>query len=180
MFSYAFFSLVVMETHCEQRTVIKFCFKNESTATETFKMLQKVYGNECLSCTNVFKWYGKFRNGRESVDDDPRVGHRQTSLTSEYIAKVCAASADDRRSMIRALVKWFHIDKETVHKIITKYLGGKKLSVRIVPYVLTSEQREDRITSCCDFLQMHENYPEFFNKIITGDESWFFGFSLMI
>ncbi len=62
-----------METHCEQWTAIKFCFKNELTATETFKTLQKAYTNECLSRTNVFEQYGKFCNDRESVDDDPRV-----------------------------------------------------------------------------------------------------------
>ncbi len=48
--------------------VIKFCFKNELTATETFKMLQNVYDNECLPRTNVFEWHGKFRSGRKSVD----------------------------------------------------------------------------------------------------------------
>ncbi len=35
-----------------------------------------------------------------------------------------------------------------------------------------SKQREDRVTSYQNFLQMHENDPEFFNKIITADETW--------
>ncbi len=69
------------------------------------------------------------------------------------------------------LVEWFHIDKETVRTIITEDLEGQKLCVRFVPHVLTSEQRGDRVTSCCHFLQIHENDPEFLNKIITGDES---------
>ncbi len=41
-----------------------------------------------------------------------------------------------------------------------------------------SEQWEDRVTSYCNFLQMHENNPEFFNKIIMGDESWCFAYEL--
>ncbi len=41
-----------------------------------------------------------------------------------------------------------------------------------------SEQLEDRVTSCLDFLQMHEKDPEFFNKIITVDESWCFAYNL--
>ncbi len=50
-----------------------FFFFNELTATETFELLQKAYSNECLSRANIFEWYSKFRSGRESVDDDPRV-----------------------------------------------------------------------------------------------------------
>ncbi len=63
MFSCVFFPSVIMETHREQWVAIKFCFKNELKTTETFKMLQKVYGNEYLSHANIFEWYGKFRNG---------------------------------------------------------------------------------------------------------------------
>ncbi len=85
-----------METHCEQWAAINFCFKNELTATEMFKMLQKAYSNESLSRTNVFKWYGKIRNGRESMDDDPRVGHLQTSETPEHVEKVRTPLVDDQ------------------------------------------------------------------------------------
>ncbi len=78
--------------------------------------------------------------------------------------------ADHQRSMIRMLAEWFHIDKETVCKIITEDLGGKKLCARFVPHMLMLEQWEDCLTSCHDFLQMHENDPEFFNKIVIGDD----------
>ncbi len=51
-------------------------------------------------------------------------------------------------------------------------LSGKireeKLCVWFIPYALTSEQREDRITPCRNFLQMHESDQEFFNESITG------------
>ncbi len=139
-----------METHSEQRSVIKFCFKNELTATVMFKMLQKAYGSECLSCTNVFEWYDKFHNGCESVDDDLRAGRSRTSRTPEHFAKLRSALADDRHSVIGMLAKQFHVDKETVCKIITEDLGRKKSRARFVPHALTSEQWENRITSCCN------------------------------
>ncbi len=97
-------------------------------------MLQKAYSNKCLSRTNIFKWYDKFCNGQESMDDDDA-----TSRTLKHMAKVHAALVDDRRSVIRMLAERFHIDKETMRKIITEDLGGKKLRVRFVPHVLTSE-----------------------------------------
>ncbi len=125
MFSYAFFSLAVIETHCEQRMEVKSCFKNELTATETFKMLQKAYSNEYLPCTNIFEWYGEFRNDRESMFDDVRAGRPLTSRTLEHIAKVHATLAENQCSMIKMLDEWFHIDIETMRKIITEDLGGK-------------------------------------------------------
>ena len=36
---------------------IKFCFKDGLSVTETLVLVQKAYGNEALSRTNVFKWY---------------------------------------------------------------------------------------------------------------------------
>ncbi len=154
--------------------VIQFCFKNKLTATETFKMLQKEHSNECLFSRKIFECYGKFCNGWESVGDDPRAGRPWTSRIPERIAKVCTALADGRHSTIRMLAKWFDIDKETIRKIITEDLGEKKLCVRFVLHVLMSEQREDRVSSCRDFLQTHKNDLEFLNKIITGDETWCF------
>jgi hypothetical protein len=45
----------------EQRANIKFCFKTDKTATETFQLIKQAYG------TGVFEWYGRFRDGRENL-----------------------------------------------------------------------------------------------------------------
>ena len=39
---------------------------------------------------------------------------------------------------------------------------------------VTPEQREDRVTSCQNIIAMADADKNFFNKIITGDESWCF------
>ena len=31
-------------------------------------MLKEVYGNECLSRTQVFGWFKRFKEGRETID----------------------------------------------------------------------------------------------------------------
>ncbi len=45
-----------MDSKLEQCVCVKFCFKSGYTATDMFKLLQKVYGCECLSCTTIFEW----------------------------------------------------------------------------------------------------------------------------
>jgi len=58
----------------EQRANIKFCFKLGKTFTKTFELLKKVYGDDCLSRTRVFELYKQFQDGREALEDDPKVG----------------------------------------------------------------------------------------------------------
>ena len=43
----------------------RFCFKAGLSATETLLLAQKAYGNEALNRSNVFRWYSRFRDGRE-------------------------------------------------------------------------------------------------------------------
>ena len=56
----------------EQRLAIKFCFKAGLSATETLILLQKAYENEAMNRSNVFRWYSRFRDGRELEEDDER------------------------------------------------------------------------------------------------------------
>jgi hypothetical protein len=53
-------------------------------------------------------------------------------------------------------------------------LGKRKLCAHFVPHSLTPEQREDQVTSCQDITAMADADKNFFNKIITGDETWCF------
>ncbi|EFN89571.1 hypothetical protein EAI_06452, partial [Harpegnathos saltator] len=52
----------------EQRICLK-CVANEISLTNTFKMLQKGYGDDCLSKTSTFEGFMKKGEGRESVED---------------------------------------------------------------------------------------------------------------
>jgi len=58
----------------EQRLAIKYCIKAGLSATETLVLVQKDYGNEVLNRSNVFRWYSRFGDGRELVEDDERGG----------------------------------------------------------------------------------------------------------
>jgi hypothetical protein len=63
----------------EQRVAIKFCFKAGLCVTETLVLVQKAYGNEALNRPNVFRWYSRFQDGRELVEDDERGGRPKST-----------------------------------------------------------------------------------------------------
>ena len=60
------------EDSLEERYAIKFCFKLEKSATETYGMLQTAFS--CMNRASVFEWHKRFKEGRESVRDDERCG----------------------------------------------------------------------------------------------------------
>ena len=66
--------------------------------------------------------------------------------------------------------------KTVVLRILKEDLGKRKLCARFVPHSSTPEQREDRVTSCQDIIAMADADKKFFNKIITGEETWCFAY----
>jgi hypothetical protein len=50
------------------------------------------------------------------------------------------------------------------------------MSAKLVPRLLTQDQTEHRATACRELLQRAENDATFLLSIITGDESWVYGY----
>ena len=51
--------------------------------TEIHADLQKVYGNGALKYATVCKWIRRFNDGRESIENDPRVGRPVPHLLTD-------------------------------------------------------------------------------------------------
>jgi hypothetical protein len=54
----------------------------------------------------------------------------------------------DRRIASRMKAESLKIPKTVVLRILKEDLGNRKLCARFVPYSVTPEQEEDRVTSC--------------------------------
>ena len=68
----------MLSVNVEQHVNVKFCVKLGKSTTETYDLLKKVYGDECLSRTQVFEWFKRFKERREEIGDDQRPGHPST------------------------------------------------------------------------------------------------------
>ena len=58
---------------------MKICFKLGKTATEPHRILVMVYADEAVTKKTVFKWFQRFREGNQSLEDDERSGHPSTA-----------------------------------------------------------------------------------------------------
>jgi len=90
----------MLSVNVEQRINVKFCVKLGKSATETYDLLKKVYGFECLSCTQVFEWFKRFKEGREENGDDQHPTCPSTSKTDANIEKVGEIVQQNRRLSI--------------------------------------------------------------------------------
>ena len=94
------------------RVAIKFCFKTGLSATETLVLVQKVYGNEAVHQSNVFRRYCRFRDRTELVKDDERGGRPKSTRTEVNIAAAITDLAKyDRRIASRIIAEFLNIPK---------------------------------------------------------------------
>ena len=63
----------------EQRANVKFYVKLEKKFAETYELMKKVYGDDCMSRTQVYTWFTRLKNGREDLNDDLRPGRTEVS-----------------------------------------------------------------------------------------------------
>ena len=77
-------------------------------------MIQKAFVDESMGITQIKKWYRRLKNGRTSVDSDPRSGRPSLTTTPENIEHVGLAIEGDRRLTVRELENDLGIPKTTV------------------------------------------------------------------
>jgi hypothetical protein len=79
------------------RVAIKCCFKAGLSAKETLVLVQKAYGNEAVNRSKVFRWYSRFQDGRDLVEDGERGSRPKSTRTEVNIAAVANLVKNDRR-----------------------------------------------------------------------------------
>lgn len=162
-----------MSNFVEQRTAIKFCLRNEISAAETLRMLQKAFGDDTMSAKNIYKWYKDFKEGRERVDDLERSGRPSTSIDEQHIKKITDLVLANRRLTIRDLADMVGISIGSVQAILKDHLGLRRVKSRLVPKFLNIFEKERRVQACESMLS---DYQAVYKQIITGDETWIYAY----
>ncbi|UYV64612.1 hypothetical protein LAZ67_3001311 [Cordylochernes scorpioides] len=137
-------------------------------------MLQKAFKDDCISRSQSGKWHKAFKKGREEVADEPLSGRPTTARTDENVDCVHEVLRTDRRLSIQQISDTLHMSTFVVHGIVTEDLQMRKVCAKLVPKVLTQDQKELRVLRCQELLDLIKNEPDFLNSVVTGDESWMF------
>ena len=97
--------------------------------------------------TALYKFVKSFSEGRGSVTEEERSGRPATSRTEENIVNVLQILSENRRLTVRSIAERVNIDRETVKKILTEDLDMRNVCAKMVPKVLTEEQKQRRVFS---------------------------------
>jgi hypothetical protein len=148
-----------MDDGNEQRDAIKFCFKANLSATETLVLAKKAYGNEALNRSNVCRWYSRFRDGRELVDDER--GGRLKS-TRNYVNIPADLVKNDRRIAPRMIAESLNIPKTVVLRILKEDFRSRDF------FFLHDNAPAHKAASVCQFLTPKTLQPPVLYRFISA------------
>ena len=113
-----------------------------------------------------------FLEGREQVEDEPRAGRPSTSKTDDNVERVRSLVRSDRQLTLRMISSELNLNWFTVHQILTQGMEMRKMCAKMVPKNFMTEQKVNRRDVSLILLDCLEREPEFFSRVITGDETW--------
>ena len=139
--------------------------------------MQKVYGNSASKYATVCKWVRRFNDGRESIENDPRVGRPVSVLTEKNVATVKTLIEEDARYTVQEIEELSGIHSASVLKILRERLGLCKICAFWVPHLLTDDEKQGRVRLASQFIEKYDKCdPRRLEDIVTGDETWIYHF----
>ena len=111
-----------------------------------------------------------------SLEDQPRSGRPSTSRTDENIRKIRDAIIFHRRRRIDELEALTGVSWSSCQRILTEELHMKRVAAKFVPRLRSEDQRANCLDVCHEMKDQLKTDPDFLSKIITGDESWYYGY----
>ena len=84
----------------------------------------------------------------------------------------------NRRLILREVADEVGISIGSCHQILTDKLQMRRVSAKFVPRLLADDQKENRVEISQELLANANGDKNFLKKIITGDETWVYGYDV--
>ncbi len=139
---------------------------------ECVQRIQALHGQQSLSVSSIRRWFVKFSQGRQQIQDAPRPG-RPVHHTAARINQVSNLLAAEPWRTVRELAGHVQLLTNTTHRLLKQDLHVKKKSAHWIPHLLTAGQKLWRVACARAALtQMSRRGPV--DHVVTCDESWFY------
>jgi len=157
---------------------VKCCCKLGKNFTETFQLLNRAYREDCVNRTQCYDWFKRFKEGRISVGEDLRPGRPSTSTNDNHVNRVRAVIRGNRRLTAREVADEVGISIRSCPHIFTEKHQMRRFSAKFVPRLLTDDQKQNRLETSQKLLANANGNENFLKNIITGDETWVYGYDV--
>ncbi|GBM78960.1 hypothetical protein AVEN_47696-1 [Araneus ventricosus] len=131
-----------------QRAVIQFLLAEGEHASQIYRRMKVVCGEQCFAPCTIFRWCQHYEVERANIKDLPRPGQAYVGINSTTISAVDELIRQNRQITTREIVVELSISKGTVHNIIHKNLGYGKVRAQWVPKHLSESQKTAKIGVC--------------------------------
>ena len=133
----------------------------------------EVYHVGALPYSTVIDWARRFREGRESIEDEPRAGRPLSSASDSSALEISALFEEDPHISLVEIANAVGVSKGTAHTIVRENLQLRKVCARWVPHALTRAQKAKRVQCAQKLLSdFHRDDTRILFEIVTGDETW--------
>ena len=106
----------------EIRSYIKIRSKLGEKPMKIHETLQTVYGDDAPRYPTVCKWAARFRVGRDSIDDDVRIGRPVATCSPRNITRVRDLVEEDARKTVKDIAALTGISHGSSHEILRHHL----------------------------------------------------------
>ena len=148
------------------RSLLLYEFQLGHGATEATKNVCTALGKDAVNIRTTQRWFEKFRQGDQGLEDQPRSG-RPRELDRE--ALIAHVEANPTKST-RMLAADFDCCHREIENILHEYGKGWRCG-KWIPHELTPGQRQQRVKFATQLLLRQQEQP-FFDRILTSDEKW--------
>lgn len=148
------------------RAALLFEFKLGKTAKASYTDVCKAYGDNAICYSQCSRWFKRFQEGNEDLEDEKREG-RPKEMNNEELLKVIE---EDPTLTGRQIAVLFKKDHTTITRHLN-LLGKKNLCGKWLPHALTSANKIARVSLSSILLRMSKNSC-FWESILTADETW--------
>ncbi|GBN64333.1 hypothetical protein AVEN_248346-1 [Araneus ventricosus] len=131
-----------------QRAVIQFLRAEGEHASQIYRSMKEVHGQQCLARCTIFRWCQRYETRCVNTKDLTRPGKAHVVSNSATTSAVNELIRQNRRITTREIAVELSISKGIVHHIIHKKPGYGKVCAQWVPMHLSENQKTARIGVC--------------------------------
>jgi len=160
-------------TSDDQRAYIKIETLSRKTPTEIHSLLMEVCGVGTIDQNTISRWAQCFREGKMSIENDPKSGRPQTSTDDQSVERVLQILEEDRRMTCEEIAHSVGISRASAYRILTERLHKRRIAARWVLHDLSEERKCRRLEIAQQLLhRFREEGNKFLQKVVAIDETW--------
>uniref|UniRef100_A0A0K0E9X1 HTH_48 domain-containing protein n=1 Tax=Strongyloides stercoralis TaxID=6248 RepID=A0A0K0E9X1_STRER len=148
------------------RIIMLYEFKRGTNATKTTQNINEAFGEDVVSTSTVQRWFKKFNEGNENLENEDR-GRPCSTVDNDELQAVVEA---DPRQTLGQLAEALNVSTATVSRHL-KEIGKTKKLDKWIPHELNDYQKNRRFEICSSLILRNKNDP-FLDRIVTCDEKW--------